>query len=126
MKRLAFVLVAATAVAITSGARVATAQAAPTPAPQAADGAALYRQHCRTCHGARGTPTQRMVGLYPDLRTLADTAFLAGLSVDSIVTVIRRGKGRDMKPLADKMTPEQMALVAQFVRTLGRTPAGQP
>jgi mono/diheme cytochrome c family protein len=124
MKRLALALVAATAVAISSGARVVTAQAAP--APQAPDGAALYRQHCRTCHGARGTPTARMTGLYPDLRTLADTVFLAGLSVDSIVTVIRRGKGRDMKPLADKMTPEEMALVAQFVKTLGRPAAGQP
>lgn len=127
MKRLALVLVAASTVAIISGARTATVQAAQTPqASQAPDGAALYRQHCRTCHGARGTPTQRMIGLYPDLRTLADTTLLAGLSVDSIVTVIRKGKGRDMKPLADKMTPEEMTAVAQFVKTLGRPAAGQP
>jgi len=113
MKRFAITLAAAFSVALTSGARIAAAQAP--------DGAALYRQHCRTCHGAKGNPTQRMMGLYPDLRTLADSAFLAGLSVDSIITVVRKGKGRDMKPLADKMTPEEMALVAQFVKTLGRT-----
>ena len=116
MKRVALALTAGVIISLAAGTRVAAAQAP--------DGVALYRQHCRTCHGARGTPTQRMMGLYPDLKTLADSALLAGLSVDSIVTVIKKGVGRDMKPYADKLSPEEMAAVAQFVKTLGRTSAG--
>lgn len=111
-------------VALAVGTVVALALGPSSAAAQAPDGAALYRQHCRTCHGAKGTPTQRMTGLYPGLRTLADSAFLAGRSVDSIVIVIKKGAGRDMKPFADKLSPEEMAAVAQFVRTLGRTSGG--
>lgn len=110
MRPVACALAAIVAVALTAGARTAAAQEP--------DGAALYRQHCRTCHGTKGTPTQRMIGLYPDLKTLADSAFLAHRSVDSITAVIRRGAGHDMKPFADKMTPEEMAAVARFVKTL--------
>lgn len=113
MKQLALTLAAGIALS-TLAAPQAAAQA---PAP---DGAALYRQHCRTCHGARGTPTERMKGLYPGLKALADSALLAGLSVDSIVTVLRKGAGRDMKPFADKLTAEEMTAVAQFVKTLAQ------
>lgn len=114
MKRLVFTLAAVFALALTAGTSIATAQAA----AAEPDGAALYRQHCRTCHGLKGVPTQRMMGLYPELKTLADSAFQAGLSVDSISAVVRRGAGRDMKPFADKMTPEEIAAVARFVKTL--------
>lgn len=86
-------------------------------AAQAADGAGLYRQHCRTCHGATGTPTARMVGLYPKLKTLSDSALIAGLSIDAIVNVIKKGQG-DMKPLGDKLTADQITAVAQYVKTL--------
>lgn len=92
-------------------------------AAQAPDeGEALYRQHCRKCHGARGTPTERMLGLYPTLKSLSDSAFQARVSADSIVTVLARGSGEDMKPFGDKMTREQMTAVANYVRTLKRAP----
>jgi mono/diheme cytochrome c family protein len=110
MKRVAAVVAVGIALSLTIGTRTAAAQAA--------DGEALYRQHCRTCHGARGTPTQRMVGLYPNLKTLADSALLAGISVDSIVALLKKGQGKDMKSFSDKLTPDQMAAVARFVKTL--------
>jgi mono/diheme cytochrome c family protein len=97
------------ALSLTIGARVAAAQAP--------DGQAVYRQHCKTCHGGTGTPTARMVGLYPKLKTLSDSALMAGLSIDSIVNLVRKGRG-DMKPLADKVTADQMTAVAQYVKTL--------
>ena len=121
MKRLVCTLATVFAVALTVGTSVAAAQAAPAQEP---DGAALYRQHCRTCHGMKGVPTQRMVGLYPELKTLADSAFQAGLSVDSITAVMRRGAGRDMKSFTEKLTPEEMAAVARFVKTLAASPGG--
>jgi len=118
MKRVAAVLAVGIAISLAVGTRAAAAQSP--------DGEALYRQHCRTCHGGKGTPTQRMVGLYPTLKTLADSALLAGLSVDSIVAILKKGAGKDMKSFSEKMTPDQMAAVAQFVKTLGSGAARQP
>lgn len=110
MKRVVAAFAVGIALSLTIGTRTAAAQAA--------DGEALYRQYCRTCHGARGTPTQRMVGLYPKLKTLADSSLVAGLSVDSIVAVLKKGQGKDMKSFSDKLTPDQMTAVAQYVRGL--------
>ena len=84
---------------------------------QQPDGAALYRQHCRSCHGAQGVPTARMLTLYPKLKSLADSAYLASLSVDSIAAVTRDGVA-EMKPYKDKLSAEQITAVARFVKTL--------
>jgi len=118
MKRVAAVLAVGMVLSLALGTRVVAAQ---TP-----DGEALYRQNCRTCHGARGTPTQRMVGVYPSLKSLADSALLAGISVDSIVAVLKKGQGKDMKSFSDKLTPDEMAAVARFVKTLASAAARQP
>ena len=85
---------------------------------QAPDGAALYRQNCRSCHGLRGVPPQRMVAIYPTLKSLADSAYLRGRSADSIAAVMRRGAGRDMKSFADRLSPAEIAAIAKFVKTL--------
>jgi high-affinity iron transporter len=90
----------------------------PALAAQAPDGQALYREHCRTCHGATGKPTQRALGQYPKIPSLADSAFLQSRSDDSIVAVLRHGVGKDMKSFKDKLTPGEIAAVAQYVRTL--------
>jgi mono/diheme cytochrome c family protein len=58
-----------------------------------------------------------MVGLYPKLKTLSDSALMAGLSVDAIVDLLKKGQG-DMKPLGDKLSAAQMTAVAQYVKTL--------
>jgi mono/diheme cytochrome c family protein len=86
---------------------------------QAPDGAALYRQNCRSCHGLQGTPPKHMVSVYPSLKAIGDSAFRRTRSVDSIVAVVRRGVGRNMKSFVDRLSPEEMTAVAQFVKTLG-------
>ena len=103
------VLAVGIALSLTIGSRTAAAQAP--------DGQAVYRQFCKTCHGVTGTPAARMLGLYPKLKTLSDSTLMAGLSIDAIVSVIRKGQG-DMKPLADKLTADQMTAVAHYVKTL--------
>ncbi len=103
-------LVIGTILALTLGASRAAAQEP--------DGATLYRENCRSCHGAKGVPAQRMLSVYPKLKTLADSAFLAARSTDSIVAVIRHGAGRDMKPFAEKLSNEEMTALAKFVKTL--------
>lgn len=115
--RMAGALVAGTFLALGLGASRVEAQAP--------DGAALYRQNCRSCHGAQGVPTARMATLYPKMKSLADSAYLASLSIDSIVAITRAGIG-DMKPYKDKLSADQLAAVARFVKTLADSTARQP
>jgi mono/diheme cytochrome c family protein len=79
----------------------------------APDGADLYAKSCRSCHGVRGTPPRAMAARMP-VPTL-DSAFLAGRSNDSLVSAMKRG-GKNMTPLAGKLTPEEMAAIAEYVR----------
>ena len=87
-------------------------------------GVALYRQHCRSCHGAKGVPPARMVTLYPTLKTLADSAEQARLTEQAIIAVLQHGKGKDMKPFTDKLSAAEMAAVAKFVKSLASAPTG--
>lgn len=103
-------LVVATIAAVTLGAGRATAQEP--------DGAALYRQHCRACHGTKGVPPQRMLTVYPELKTLTDSGAFAKLPADSIIAAMRHGKGTRMKAFADELSADQMAAVAKFIRAL--------
>jgi mono/diheme cytochrome c family protein len=98
---------------VVCGARVGAAQEAQSP-----DGAALFRQNCRSCHGARGKPSEQMKGVYPGLVTLSDSAVQAKLTVDGIVTLLTNGNGKDMKPFAGKMSKDEMRSVAEFVMAL--------
>ena len=103
---------------LAAGTILALGWGAPRAAAQEPDGAALYRQNCRSCHGGTGVAPARMVALYPTLKTLADSAFLRGRSVDSIAAVIRRGAGKDMKPFADRLSSQEILAIARFVKTL--------
>jgi cytochrome c oxidase cbb3-type subunit 3 len=82
-------------------------------ATAASDGADLYAKNCRSCHGVRGTPPRAMATRMPVPKL--DSAFLAGRSNDSLVSAMKRG-GKNMTPLASKLTPEQMAAIAEYVR----------
>jgi mono/diheme cytochrome c family protein len=109
MKRLAVLMALGLGASLTLGARAAAAQ---TP-----DGATVYRQHCRTCHGPTGKPAARMASLYPKLPNLTDSTLMAGLTVDGIVNVLKKGQG-DMKPFAEKLSAAEMTAVAEYVKTL--------
>lgn len=87
-------------------------------ARQASDGRRLYLKNCRTCHGATGNPSSENREKYPKIRTLNDAAFLAKLSDDSLLTVLKKGKGTDMKSWSDKLSEPEMRAVIAYVRTL--------
>ncbi len=95
-----------------------TARSAAAQAPPATDGAALYRQYCRSCHGARGKPSAQMSGVYPSLVALSDSAVQAKLTVDGVAALLTKGNGKEMKPFADKMSKDEIQAVAEFVKTL--------
>ena len=92
---------------------------------QAADGQALYKENCRTCHGADGHPTKRALGQYPKIPTF-DAAFFTARSEDSVVAVLKHGAGKDMKSFKDKLSPEEMLAVARYARTLAGAAPKQP
>jgi len=100
---------------------VVTLGVAASAAAQAPDGQALYQQNCRACHGSAGVPAQRMAALYKNLKAF-DAAFFAKRSEDSVVAVLQHGLGRDMKSYKDKLTPEQMRAIAQYMRTFAPAP----
>jgi mono/diheme cytochrome c family protein len=100
---------------------VARPAAAQTPPP---DGQALYREHCRTCHGVAGKPTDFARRAYKRIPTLSDSAFIAHRSQDSIVAILTRGAGdgKDMRSFKNLLTRDQMVAVARYVRTLSQAP----
>ena len=95
---------------------------APSPAAAQAvapDGAALFRQNCRACHGLKGVAPQRMIAVYSSLpKSIGDSAFLRVRSVDSIAAVIRHGAGRNMSGFTSRLSPEEMVAIARFVKSL--------
>ena len=87
---------------------------------QAADGKELYLANCKQCHGVIGSPTKAAQSKYDHIASFADPAFFTARSEDSVVTVLKNGKGRDMKSFKDKMSEAEMHAVAQYIRTLAK------
>lgn len=83
---------------------------------QAVDGKAVYEANCKKCHGATGAPAAAMKKMSPKIATF-DAAFFANRSDANLVTQITEGKDK-MKPFKDKLTPDEIAAVAKYIRTL--------
>jgi len=94
---------------------------------QAPDGKVLFEENCRKCHGVRGTPPKTMKEKFPKIATF-DEAFIAKRSDDSVVKVLMKGVGKaeDMKSFKDKLSPDEMAAVAKYVRELASKPRPSP
>lgn len=86
-----------------------------------ADGKALYNESCKKCHGALGTPPAIILKKF-DKMVPFNAAFFAHRSMDSIVTVLTKGKGDGMKSFQGKLTADEMMAVAMYVQTLGAKP----
>jgi mono/diheme cytochrome c family protein len=86
--------------------------------PQGPDGKAIYESNCRRCHGVIGTPPKTMKAKFPKIATF-DAAFIASHSEDSIVKILVKGKGEDMKSFKDSLKTEEMVAVAKYVHELG-------
>jgi mono/diheme cytochrome c family protein len=85
---------------------------------QAQDGKVLYEENCKKCHGVLGTPPKTMQKKY-DKIPFFNAEFIAKRSDDSLVKVLTKGgKSEDMKSFKDKLSPEEMAAVAKYVREL--------
>lgn len=72
-------------------------------AAQMEAGEALYRKHCRFCHGTKGTSGKRLSGN----EKVADAGYVAH--------VILVGPGY-MTPFAEHLSDEEIATIATYVR----------
>lgn len=91
---------------------------------QAPDAKTLYDANCKKCHGVLGVPPKAMKTKFDKIATF-DAAFIAKHSQDSIVKVLAKGKGEDMKSFKDKLNPEQIVLVAAYVHELAMKQAAK-
>jgi mono/diheme cytochrome c family protein len=87
---------------------------------QAPDGKAVYAENCKQCHGVIGAPTKSSLSKYEKIPNFQDSSFFAARSQDSIIKILKKGKGKDMKSFSEKLTPEEMTAVAQYIRTLAK------
>lgn len=101
-----------------AGGGVLSRAAAQAPAP---DAKTLYQDNCRKCHGVLGTPPKTMKAKFPKIATF-DAEFITKHSVDSIVKVLSKGKNEDMKSFKDKLSPDEMKAVAEYVSELASKP----
>jgi mono/diheme cytochrome c family protein len=83
--------------------------------PAPADTAALYKSKCAPCHLATGdakTPAMNF----------ADGVWHHGSSVKEVADVIRNGvKGTAMLPFKSKLTDDQVAALAKYVRAFDKS-----
>lgn len=92
--------------------------AAASPPRQDPPGKAPYEENCRKCHGVRGIPPKNMKAKYPKIATF-NAEFFEKHSKDSVVTILTKGKGEDMKSFKDKLTHDQMVAIDAYIRSLG-------
>ena len=88
-------------------------------AQQPANGAALFAKTCASCHGANGTPAPgmaRAMGV-PDFRA---PATLASLTDSALRATVANGKGRMMPAFKSRLSPAEIAAVAEYLRTLSK------
>ena len=98
------------------------------PLSHAADGAALYAQHCATCHQADGSGT---VGLAPPLkgehwqRLGADRSYLAQVithGLSGLIVVNGQRFVGSMPAFAGQLNDEQLAAIATHLLSLQERP----
>lgn len=85
---------------------------------QQADGAAVYKAECKSCHGLNGVPPARAKEQYRKIKSLGQDGFVVQLSVDSIVTILKKGIDKDMKSFTGKLTDGEIRAVAVYIKEL--------
>lgn len=87
-------------------------------AAQAADGQAIYKEECKSCHGINGVPPERAVRQYSKIKSLGEGGFVSALAEDSIATLVKKGIDKDMKSFAAKLSDVEIKAVAKYIKEL--------
>ena len=123
MKRISLALGIVTAVGVGVAARAAHAKPREyygTLAAQGVDGKAVYLKSCRECHGVVGAPTKASLRKYDKIPDFTNPKFFEAHPHDELYKAIEKGKGRDMKGFAEKLSPDEMKAVLEYIHTLAK------
>jgi mono/diheme cytochrome c family protein len=101
------------------------AQAAPAPTKASlTNGAGLFKKHCQVCHGATGLgdgpASKTLKGKLPNF---TDKAAMTDVVDDEILEAIEMGRKTNvgvMPPFEQKLKPEEIRDVLNFVRSLAK------
>lgn len=106
--------------AIGVGAVIMYHNVAPAKAPtrQEVDGKGVYLKSCKECHGVLGSPPKASLRKYEKIPNFADPEFYKTRTQAELLKAVDKGKGRDMKGFADKLSKEEINAVVAYVRTL--------
>jgi Cytochrome c, mono- and diheme variants len=89
-------------------------------ASQKIDGKAIFDSRCSFCHGPAGAGDTPMASGYP-AANLTDSNWTHGGSVVEIEKTISEGiQGTPMAGFNRRMTPDKIASVAEYVKSLSR------
>ena len=114
---LAFTVVATGAVVMYHNA----APAAETTAPrvvQGVDGKEVYLKTCKECHGVLGAPTKASQRKYDKIPDFTVPDYFKSKKHEELIEAVVKGKGRDMKGFADKLSKEEIVAVVTYLHTL--------
>jgi cytochrome c oxidase cbb3-type subunit 3 len=83
------------------------------------EGAAIYKQHCVVCHGQAG---EGLVG-----PNLTDANWIHGGNIKDLFKTIKYGvSGKGMKSWQQELSPQMMAKVSSYIKTLAGTNPPNP
>lgn len=85
---------------------------------QAVDGKEIYLKSCKECHGVVGAPTKAALRKYEKIPDFTDPAFFKGKKHEELLDAVTKGKGRDMKGFAEKLSKEDIKAVVAYVHTM--------
>ena len=85
---------------------------------QVPDGKAVYLKSCKTCHGVLGEPTKTALRQDDKIPNFTDPAFFKDKKDEEFREAVAKGKGKNMKGFADKLSKEEIGAVVEYIHTL--------
>ncbi len=79
------------------------------------DGKKLYDSKCAMCHGTDGVAKKMAAGS----KNFNDPAWKKTATVEGIIKDTKDGKGK-MKGMGDKLSPDEMTAIANYVLTMAK------
>jgi mono/diheme cytochrome c family protein len=89
-----------------------------------ANGEALFKRSCQTCHGPAGKgdgpAAKTLKGKLPDLSDKAVMAKLTDPAIHELVSNGKKGEIGNMPAMAKRLKPEEITDIVNYVRTLAK------
>ena len=82
------------------------------------DGKAIYLKSCKQCHGVLGEPTKTAIRQDDKIPNFTDPVFFKDKKDEDFREAVAKGKGKNMKGFADKLSKEEIGAVVEYIHTL--------